>query len=60
MSFLTSCVNFIGFCCCFVVTQCAHRYVFCPNEGCSKKTVKAHRLEHHLRFDCDSQIVTKR
>lgn len=34
--------------------------MFCPNIGCSTKTVKAHRLEHHLRFDCDSKVLVRR
>jgi hypothetical protein len=41
-------------------TECEQRYVICPNEGCSAKTVRAHRLEHHIRFECDSEDLLRR
>lgn len=40
--------------------KCVHRMVLCPNIGCSIKTVKAHRLDHHLKFECDSKVAVGR
>eukprot|EP01034_Spumella_vulgaris_P028905 gene28905-35857_t len=40
--------------------ECEQRYVFCPNEGCTVKTVKAHRLEHHIKYECDSEDLLRR
>jgi hypothetical protein len=38
---------------------CAHRITPCVHADCPK-TFQAHRLEHHLRFDCESRALRRR
>ncbi len=40
-------------------SQCLHRVIDCPHVDCEKK-MQAHHLQDHLRFECESKVVTRR
>ena len=39
--------------------DCPHRLVLCPHADC-KASVQSHTLQHHLKFECESEDITQK